>query len=171
MILVQTELWTILSSIGSILSGVFTILIFFGGWIQTRKYIRLGELDVYYKLKNDFNSSGCDKLIQTINSRKLQVKFGENGYPYLVEQFNEHIVDGENHRLSNELLGHIEDMFMFYEKKLISKELLISGYGNYIEITYNSIEINNYIDRIRCYYNNHQLYSGLEKLYNIVSNG
>jgi hypothetical protein len=171
MSLIQSELWTILSSIGSILSGVFTTLIFIGGWIQIRKYIRLSELDVYYKLKNDFNSSGCDKLIQTINSRKLQVKNGVNGYPYLVEQHNEHIVDGENHKLSNELLGHIEDMYMFFEKELITKELLISGYGNYIELTYNSIEIKDYIQRIRGYYNNHQLYSGLEKLYNIVSNG
>lgn len=171
MILLETDCWTIVSSIGSFLSGIFTLLLFIGGWIQTKKYLSLGELDVYYKLKKDFSSKECDRLIQIINNKKLQVKQDINGYPFLIEKYNENIIDGENHRVSNELLGHIEDMFLFYERKLIKQDLMISGYGSFIEICYNSIELKEYIIKIRSYYNNHELYSGLEKLYKIISNG
>jgi hypothetical protein len=164
-LLLCCDFWTIISSIGCFLSGVFTILLFWVGYRQIRKYIGLGEIDLYYKLKNDFSTPQSMKLIKCIETDSIWVRKDETGFPFMVEEHIEEIGDGQDHLLSDDLLGHIEDMNIFYQKKLITLETIIEGYGRYIILCYRNQSIQEYIELKREFYKLPSLHNGLKKLY------
>jgi hypothetical protein len=149
------------SSVGSLLSGIFTILLFFVGKNQIKKIVNSGELDVYYKLKNDFNTIQSKELLKCININNISVKKDEYGYPTLC--------DLDNNILSDELLNHIEDMCIFYDKGLITKTTMIEGYGRIVNNTYVNPSIHEYIRVKRLFFLTPSLHTGLDKLFKIIN--
>lgn len=163
--------WTIITSIGSLMCGVFTLLLYCLGKKQLKKIVSSNELDVYYKLKRDFNSSKSEKLYNCLKGGEFEVKKDYKGLPYLTEIHNESLSDGFDYSLSDELLNHIEDVCIFYDKGLINKEIMIEGYGTYVIVCFESEKIKDYIQQKREFFKNNNLHTGLEKLYRIVKNG
>jgi hypothetical protein len=159
--LVISENWGIMSSIGSILSGIFTLLLFLIGWNQISKFVSTRELDLYYKLKQDFNSLECKELLRCIVVNNLTVKNDVYGYPSLF--------DLENSELSDDLLNHIEDMCIFFDNGLIQKKTMIEGYGRVINDTFTNQTIHDYIRVKRLFFSTPSLHTGLDKLYKIIN--
>lgn len=153
--------WTIVSSIGSILSGVFTILLFFVGKNQLKKIGNSSEFDVYFKLKNDFNSFESKVLLRCIIVDSFSIKNDVYNYPTLV--------DYTGNELSDELLNHIEDLCIIYDRGLLNLSTLIEGYGRIVKNVYENQTIIEYIRVKRLYFSTPSLHSGLEKLYNLIS--
>jgi len=160
-ILLNSDFWTIVSSIGSILSGVFTILLFFVGISQIKKLVSSGELDLYYKLKQDFSSSESITLYNCIIGNDIIIHTDNNGRPYMMTN--------QNDFLSDELLNHLEDMDIFLQRKLIKKNTIIEGYGTIVERTWNSQLIQQYINLKRTFYQTETLHTGLEHLHTIIN--
>lgn len=156
-LLVVDDIWTILSDIGCFLSGVFTISLLFVGLRQIKKLNSSNELDVYYKLKKDFTSEESLRLLNCIIENEVNVT-----------QFCQ-MTDNLGNVLSDELLNHIEDMCIFYERKLISLKTIIEGYGTIILLTHNNPFIQNYIQQKRNNFNNQNLHTGLVLLYQKIN--
>lgn len=153
--------WVVVSSLGSILSGVFTILLYFLGRKQINKLVNSSELDVYYRLKYDFSSFESKSLLNCIVSNELIIVTEDNKLPKLYDKGGKLLLD--------DLLNHIEDLCIFYDKKLISKSTMVEGYGSIVLNTFQCQTIIEYIIIKRSYFKTPSLHTGLEKLYKIIN--
>lgn len=70
------------------------------------------------------------------------------------------------HIFLRDILGNIEDLALFYEKKLLTMEMIDSGYGYPLLYIGNNITVREFIKRYRD--SGQEVYCGFEKLYNKI---
>lgn len=133
---------------------------------QLRRSSKIQEIDIYFKIKEEFKSNNSVQLIECIIDNKIGLSSIQLDIPKLIDTRIEH----EDVFLKNDLLDHIEDLSIFYDRGLISKKLITEGYGTIIIKTYECEMIKLYIDKVRNYYNDKYLYEGLQKLYILIKN-
>ena len=147
--------WSILTSISAFCGALFTLAIAIIALVQLRKTNNIAAADFYHRFKIDFFTEKERLLIGLISIKGLI--FDEKKACFIVD--NKKILslteDMRNQakeakgfsqeEVDDFLLGHFEDLGLFFEMKIIPKKFVVEGFRHYIKTVYEDEQIKKYI--------------------------
>lgn len=166
--------WAIISSIATVFGASFTLAIAIIAWRQLSKTNNIAEADFYHRLKTDFFTDNQRLLIGLINARAL--KFDEDKKFFVVEMSKLRDLTNDlkirakakkefsQEEIDDYMLGHFEDLGLFWERKLIDINFISEGFGHYIKTVYEDEQIQKYIHWCHKHHSN-GIYSKFKALY------
>jgi hypothetical protein len=163
--------WTGLSAISAAFSLAAAILIYVLAKNELKKNNELAELDIYFRIKSDLSTPLAQKISQSIFQQTLNfVRNSDGSVEFrILDKTDKTGNTYEPFSLDDMdlgLLNHFEDLALSFDKKLISMDMIRSGYGTLLLNSGNFPAVYNYISYLRNeVFNDQDLYSGFESLY------
>lgn len=158
--------WSALSAISAFFSLIAAIFIYVLAKNELAKNNSIAELDIYFKIKSDLNSPDSQQIYSALIEEHLRFARNQDGSVGFLVKNKENWEPFQMNRINSNLLGHIEDLALVYEKGLVTFDTIMAGYGSLILNAGNSPAIYNYISYLRNEkFKDKDLYSGFEQLY------
>ena len=166
--------WKILESVSiclTFLLGIFSIRYVIKEYKrnnnQNERAIVIDEMNFYYKLKKEFRSERSVDFTTAILDGSIvyeEEQTEEGLVPFLRFDNNGQITD-----LKLDCLDNIEDIYLFYKRGAIKKDLIDEGFGSIISLCEECIPVQQFISQLRILRESQELYTGLHLLYEELS--
>ena len=148
---------------GTMITAIGTLLIVAIAYFQLQKANKISQADFDQRFKDDFFKKETQQLFMLFQYNLLVFKIepvtgDDYKFPYF--ELDRKKIDANpiysmylpenkyrfsSYEIDNLLLGHFEDLGLFYKKKLMNIEFIYSGFSYYIEEIYENDEIKKYI--------------------------
>lgn len=156
----------VISGVGSLVAAGFTIFIYLLAKNEWKRNNSISELDLYYRIKQDFDTEYSRKMYASVVKNK--VSLGDKGHEKVLVISN--TTEEDTAYFTHSFLGSFEDLALFHERELISFDTLNSGYGSMILAVGNNKAIVELIKYLRSGVKDgdNNYFSGFETLYKAV---
>jgi hypothetical protein len=153
--------WT---ATGAMITAIGTSLLAGIAYFQLKKANKISQADFDQRFKNDFFKEKTQQLFMLFQYNLLVFKTEpiiDNDYEFPYFELDSKKIDANpiysmylpehkyrysSYEIDELLLGHFEDLGLFYRKKLMDIEFIYSGFSYYIEEIHENDEIKKYIE-------------------------
>lgn len=151
-----------ISAVASAAAALIAAFALWAGWYQIKKINRRNEYDTYNQVKKDIDSDFVRQLIKAIKDASIELV---TATPVTPDSKKTYILGSD---LTSKFLDHVEDLYIFYSKGLISREIIDAGFGYKILIVGNNDKVEEFIDKLRTINDDNNLYAGFHELYQVI---